>query len=349
MLGNLMAKVQLPEDDDKKEKDRASRIFGSSSPTHFIQADTRRNAIIVYDRLKKMELYAYLIAEMDQPTDQIQIEVSIFDIEERKLKDIGINWQYSNDSAQQTFGFGDVVGNLADEDTSINLGESNELSYFLGNGSTVSTVLEEGGEYFITRVRALADKGYAKVLSQPSILTQDNLEAVLDNSRTFFIRLEGQEAVSLQRVTVGSLLKVTPQIVDDFIGTRQVQLNLNIEDGVITNETVDDLPIINETKISTNAQIDEGSSLLIGGYFFNVRNESEVKTPFLGSIPLLGHLFKRTVTENSKTARLFMLTPKIVSTSINLESSEFEKSMLNQYYEETEEKFDFFKAIEILD
>jgi len=117
-------------------------------------------------------------------------------------------------------------------------------------------------------------------------------------------------------ITVGTTLKVTPHIIDTDKG-ESVHLSVDIEDGAIQeNDTQQALPRIRKSTIGTQAVMGEKESLLIGG--FNA--ESDIKqvdqVPWLGSIPVIGILFKKKSSRLEKRERLFLITPKIISASV---------------------------------
>jgi len=175
----------------------------------------------------------------------------------------------------------------------------------------LTTVLGDSGRYLIARINALAQDGKANILSSPQVLTLDNVEAVLENLSTFFVRVSGNLDVALFDVSTGTSLRVTPLIVVEN-GNRQVKLAVRIEDGRISNQAVDQIPVIQQSTIDTQAFIKEGQSLLIGGYQNDVRNDTKVGVPGLSSIPLLGKLFQFNEKQTTHVQRMFMLTPRIV-------------------------------------
>ena len=104
---------------------------------------------------------------------------------------------------------------------------------------------------------------------------------------------------------------MTPLIVSEG-GHTQIKLAVRIEDGGITQQMVGAIPVVQRTTITTQAFINEGESLLIGGYKSDVRNDTVVSVPGLASIPFLGALFKFRQKETAHVEHLFMLTPHVI-------------------------------------
>ncbi len=271
-----------------------------SDSKSYIQADELTNSVIIYDKTSVIGLYEKIIHSMDVSVAQVQIEVSIIEINTERLGELGIDWRLNGNDG--TVG----VNNITDVSAS-----GNGANLLFRKPGDFSTIFTGDATSLITRVHALANEGEGQVMSQPAVLTMNNSPAMIDNSQTFFVQLEGVEQVGLRDIKVGSLLKVTPRIINEA-GTRRVQLKTLIEDGIITNKIVDSLPVIQKSVINTNTVISENSSLLIGGYFFDSIKVKESKVPVLGNIPVIKYFFKTKTSERAKVARMFLITPTIV-------------------------------------
>ncbi|OUS25075.1 EscC/YscC/HrcC family type III secretion system outer membrane ring protein [Gammaproteobacteria bacterium 45_16_T64] len=298
---------------------RQDQLAGRRVEAH-ITANERLNAVIVHDRGSRMGLYEELIKSLDKPMSQVEIEVSIIDISTDRLDEMGLEWQARGQ---------DGSFSTADFSNGVLPRETNELSLVLGGNANFSTILSSSQDFFLTRIRMLSQEGDAKVLSQPSVLTLDNNEAILDHSTTFYVRLAGEREVDLFPVSVGSVLRVTPHIIEED-NNRKVYMDINIEDGQQTGATVDNIPSIIKSVISTQALIDENSSLLVGGYYYNEDSSSDSKVPVLGDIPVLGSLFRTSGNQTRKSARLFLITPRIVTSDASRNQSDKLESMVQR-------------------
>ncbi|HLO78023.1 MAG TPA: type III secretion system outer membrane ring subunit SctC [Magnetospirillum sp.] len=277
---------------------------GSSDPAKgpVIQADTRLNAVIVKDVKERMPMYADLIKELDVPTALIEIEAAVIDVNTSKLKELGIRWQASDGRFKGGFG---AIDSAKPRNGELTLGVADKVSF--------DTLLAGTADFFLTKVNALESVGDASVQSRPSVLTLDNLEAVLDLSETFYIKVQGERVADVVEVTAGVLLKVTPRLIEEPSGAWRVKLAIDVEDGSIdTSVVVSELPTVRRSTISTQAVIGNRDSLLIGGYYFQADVKNEEKVPLLGDIPLLGLLFSDNRKEKQKRERIFMITPRLV-------------------------------------
>ena len=268
-----------------------------------IEADPRLNAVIVRDLPERLQRYAELVASLDVEPQSLEIEATIIDINTDRLTELGINWRWSRKNDSVLFGNGTASDQRLYPDQEITPS---------ARGGVISTVLGDVSR-FVSRISALQADGAAKVVSSPQVVTLSNVEAVFDNSSTFYVRLAGRDEVDLFNVTAGTSLRVTPHVFKVGENTR-IKLLVQIEDGTITTQRVDTLPVVERSSLNTQALIDEGESLLIGGMVRDSTSDGVDKVPGLGDIPVLGNLFKSRSTGANRVERLFLITPRLAST-----------------------------------
>lgn len=268
----------------------AGASTGQGLPT--FSADPRQNAVIVRDRQANMNEYRTLITQLDQRPQMIEISVTIIDVDAGDVSQLGIDW-----SAAASFGGGSVSFN--------NDG---------GNGSGgFSTVISDTPN-FMVRLNALEQNSHAYILSQPSVVTLNNIQAVLDKNITFYTKLQGDKVAKLESVTTGSLLRVTPRLLDEH-GQKNIMLSLNIQDGqqgeAVSKE--EPLPRVQNSEISSQATLKAGQSLLLGGFKQDKQTQSKNKIPLLGDIPGLGRLFSSEVNQTHSVIRLFLIKATVAN------------------------------------
>ena len=139
-----------------------------------------------------------------------------------------------------------------------------------------------------------------------------NRTATMSDKQTASVRVAGNLDANLFTIETGTTLKVTPQVVT-YADHREVHLSLTIQDGDFEGTLVDAVPVIKQTEIDTEATVREGESLLIGGISVEQQSKSDSAVPLLGRIPVLGQLFRHDENNGSKTERMFLLTPKVIT------------------------------------
>ena len=289
----------IPDEDRQYESPPAPQaIVGSrgAGEEAFVIGDPRLNAVIVRDEPHRMPAYERLIAELDSPVDQIEIAISVLDIDASAA-----------DELRFAFESGSLQLNAAPEDGGSNI-------YYAQSLWDVEGVA--------LRIRALRNSGKSRVLTRPSITTLDNHEASFQNNRTFYVRLGGSDAesVDLAPVSYGWVVRIRPHVIYDG-DHKRVQLAIHIEDGNRGGAelAVTGVPEVSQNVIQTQAVVREGNSLLIGGYTVREQTRFRQRIPLLGRIPLMGRLFTTRVDRDQSVARYFLIKPTILPAEISYE------------------------------
>jgi type III secretion protein C len=271
-----------------------------------IEADPRLNAVIVRDRPERLPSYERLIAALDVEPQSLEIEATIIDVNTDKLRELGINWRWNTGRSSV------LVGNGTTSDERLQPGQVITPS---ARGGVVSAVLGSASQ-FLSRISALQAEGAARVVSSPQVVTLSNVEALFDNTSTFYIKVAGKDEVDLFNVSAGTSLRVTPHVFRDQDATR-IKLMVQIEDGAITARSVDGIPVVDRSTINTQALIGESESLLIGGLVRDSVSTNVDKVPGLGDVPVVGNLFKTTSNGASRIERMFLISPRLASSRPN--------------------------------
>jgi len=260
-----------------------------------IDADPSLNAIFIYDDVSKRAMYQALVTELDVEPQQVEIEALIVDINRNQLSDMGVEWGVTSGNTTATINGG----------TTPSQGVSLPIPG--------ATLLISNAARFYARLKALEETGDAHVLGKPTVLTLDNVAAVLDLSQTTYVPLVGERVANLADVTAGTMLRVVPRIVRDAAMTR-VRMEINIEDGNL-GDTAAASTNVTRSSISTQAIIEPQQTLMIGGYHSESTSKSRQKIPLLGDVPLVGGLFRSTTESQNNRERLFLITPRLSGTS----------------------------------
>ena len=293
---------------DKTEVPPSSSSSSSSSAPDggafrpVIKADSRLNVVVVRDRASRMPLYESLIRELDVPVELIEIQVTVVDISRDDALDWELELRSSLARSHAQGATGQAPGNLASPDALSGLGLAGALIY-------------TGGSYTLeASLTALREKGKARTVSRPAILTLNNLQAELEDSKSYHVRIVGQEVAELKQVSAGIDLKVRPRIVGERRGARrQIWMTLEMEDGGFESISVDAMPMTRSSTLETQAAVFEGQSLLLGGYLRDIEEERTWGIPYLRDIPWIGFLFGGVSRVKQSVQRMFVLTPHIIS------------------------------------
>jgi type III secretion protein C len=270
-----------------------SGIWRGEQGNVVVQSDVRMNALIIKAPHEMLAFYKRLIEQLDVDVPLVQIEVTILDIDSDYLDNVGIKWALDNTGGGRSL-FGASPMRAA-----------------------INTILPSGLNLY-AQINFLQKNGRGEIISKPSLLTMDNTAALFDSNETSYIRNQGERVAETKEVSAGLMFKVVPRVIRDanpeLHGHRKILLQIDIEDGKRVNSTDAELPVFKKSTISTQAIVGDSESLLIAGHQHQERQTSTSRVPFLGSLPLIGSLFRNKNETSGRRTRFFIITPRIVNT-----------------------------------
>jgi general secretion pathway protein D len=158
----------------------------------------------------------------------------------------------------------------------------------------------------------------------PSVITLDNEEAEIKVAQEVpfltgsYSTTGGAGAVNpfqtIERKEVGNILKITPQITDENTILLKIEQEASGIAAAASQVSTNDL-VTNKRVISTRVLVDDGGMIVLGGLIEDRLTESEQRVPLLGSIPLLGNLFKVRSTKKTKTNLMVFIRPRVLRTA----------------------------------
>src|SRR5260221_1563208 len=186
------------------------------------------------------------------------------------------------------------------------------------NGSIGIGVLA-GNTIVDLELSAAQNEGKSETISSPRIITANQKQATIMQG----VEIPYQESASSGATTTQFKnavlsLKVTPLITPD----NRVVLDLDVADDSVgqqvSSATGGTVPSIDTRQIITQVLVNDGQTVVLGGILDNIKSKTANQGPWLGDIPVLGHLFKTTTNINNKTELLIFITPKILREGSNL-------------------------------
>ena len=286
---------------DTAEAKVQDAINGAVSP--IIRPDNRLNAVIVRDVATRMPMYERRIRQLDGPQRLVEIAVTVVEMS----RDDALDWQLSLavHGAHGDFdaAAGQNAGNLFAPAALAGRGLAGALTY-LGDHVDVSTSLS-----------ALRTKGKARNISRTSILTTDNIAAEITDMQSYHARVVGTEVASLEEVTAGTKLSIKPRIMSPAATNESLRLWLamDLQDGGFESVSVDSMPMTRQSTLQTQASVPDNESILLAGYFRDVRDNVGWGIPWLRDIPWIGWIFGGLSVQKETVQRLFIITPHVVT------------------------------------
>lgn len=299
-----------------------------------VQADEATNSVLITADVDTMDTMLSVVDSLDIRRAQVLVEAIIVEIEDSNGKDLGIEWMYRSDD----YGFGgstndgalakvgaaafDIEENGSTTDSLVQL-----ASGVAGIPGQVFGVGRVGGNTdFLAVLKMLQENSSSNILSTPNLLTTDNTEAsILVGSQVPFksgsysgLGNTGGTTTgsntgfsspfnTITREEVGIKLQVTPHINEG----DSVVLDIEQEVSSITSESVDGF-ITSKREVKTQILSADGQTVVLGGLIKDDVRTTNRRVPVLGSIPVLGHLFRSQTSDKVKTNLLIFIRATII-------------------------------------
>jgi len=282
-----------------------------------IQAHEQLNALVITAPPSLLTTMRTVIKQLDVPRAQVLVEALIVEVNEDLANNLGIEWQTNgaNTGEGVVGGFSNFSGDITPlslgDGGALNLGTGLSLGYFRG-GSLRGII------------NMLTGETNANILSTPSIVSLDNEEAeILVGSNVPFITgsqtLDGSADPfqTIQREDIGITLKVKPRINNNNSVTLDIEQSVeSISQSAVTASDI----VTNKREIKTRVLIEDDNVLVLGGLMRDEVTDGESKVPIMGSIPVLGNLFKSKSTTITKTNLMVFIHPRILHSSESLKA-----------------------------
>jgi type IV pilus assembly protein PilQ len=311
-----------------------------------VAIDERTNTLLLQDTSERLSDIRRLVSTLDIPVRQVLIEARIVIVNDDYSRELGVRF-----GATAAFQHGGrdgsgIVGanNFGTEDDDIVLShvpqldalgnpinspfgfvQGNPIDRYMVNlpvanpaGRLALTLLDS--DYIVDlELSAAQAEGRGEIISSPRLITANQREATIEQG----VEIPYQESSSSGATTTQFKkavlsLKVTPQITPD----NRVILDLTVaKDSVgqlVASATGGFVPSIDTREIVTQVLVNDGQTVVLGGILETERRDAETKVPWLGDIPVLGHLFKTTSKTDNKDELLIFVTPRILREGASL-------------------------------
>lgn len=283
-------------------------------------------AFIVNDLPQYVEAAKKLVAELDRPAAQVEIEARIVISTREYARALGVQWGFLNQQAPQ---YGNTT-NLSFPNSIILNGQS--LGAVTGEGLATGAGIGQAGRGYMVNLPVAANtalgvslgnilgsfnldaaltvaenSGKIRTISSPRITAQNKVQATIKQGTQIPYQTTSNGTVTTTFKDATLTLAVTPTINEAGTVLLEVQVDNNSpgpeSSGGVT---------INTQSAATTVLVKDGATTVLGGVYSGSESFSKTNTPFLSQIPILGMLFKNRAVKNSNYELLIFITPRIV-------------------------------------
>jgi len=297
-----------------------------------ILADDRSNQLIIRDIPSTIPIVDNLIHQLDRKSQQVEIEARVVAASRSFARDIGTELGFAGTttggrslfSGDPRVGGSGVTTGPGIPAPPVTIGTGGTSGNGVTTGLPLNTNFAAGApptsgfgfshrspnfaiDFFIT---AAESKGVGKLLSKPRVVTQNNEKATVKQGTKIPIQTTINNTVSVQYIDAVLKLEVTPLITAEGTVFMDVLVeNTQIDNGIAR---VQGIPALDTQSAETKVLVADGGTVVIGGIIVTQQQVTITQTPLVGSLPLIGNLFKRTQTTVTSQELLFFLTPRII-------------------------------------
>jgi general secretion pathway protein D len=309
----------IPKQGDKSAQTEGKRTAPVVSDKVRITADKATNSLIILADKEDYEVLKDIIKKIDIPRAMVYIEALIMEVNLTKGLELGTEWQvgdrtnFNKDRAIVGGGWnsGDQLLNVDPKTGVPVLPTGFSLGIF---GETIDV----GGIKFPSVgavAKAFQKNSNANILSTPQVLTTDNEEAKIVVAKNLAFQTTATTSSgsssdvynSFEYRDVGKTLTITPHISKD----RMVRLKIALEVSSVEDAN-NNRPTTKKRTVDTTVIVKDSNTIVIGGLIDDESRTGTRAIPCLGSIPIVGWLFKNQTNNNDKTNLYVFLTPKVV-------------------------------------
>lgn len=302
---------------------------GSSSgggASGFIQADAATNTLIITASEAVYKNLRNVIDQLDARRAQVYVEALIVEMSVTDAAEMGVQWLALSGNSNSAYRVGGGTAFASGTGNNI-VSLATATTPTPTDGMTLGLFRQINGKLSLGAVAHLLEsKGNANILSMPNLVTLDNEEAkIVVGQNVPFITGQFTTSTStgsagvnpfqtIERKEIGLKLTIKPQISEG--GT--VKLAIFQESSSIDNSvaTTSSSGIVTKLRsISTNVLVEDGQILALGGLIEDTKSTTDEQVPGLGSLPLVGNLFKYKSTNGGKTNLMVFLRPTVVRSS----------------------------------
>jgi type IV pilus assembly protein PilQ len=295
--------------------------------------DGRTNTLFVQDTPTKLEEVRALIKQIDVAVRQVLIESRIVEASDTFSKNVGARLGAFNAGTQAGYGGSNVQFVPGGQSRSVGVQTGQAQNYpesffpdsysvnlpapaIAGNaaGAFALTLFNTAATRFLNlEISALQSDGKGKIISNPRVITADNVEAIIEQGTEIPYQQatsSGATSISFRKATLS--LKVKPQVTPDDNVIMVLEVH---KDSVGTQTTAG--PSIDTKQVNTQVLVENGGTVGIGGIFTQTEQKTINKIPLLGDIPIVGALFKNELNQNDRNELLIFITPRIMRDSLS--------------------------------
>ena len=288
----------------------AQKVYKDKVNKPFASMDEESNSIILMGPKDELEYFSVLIKKLDIDRQQVYVQAKIVEVSETKTQDVGLKYGLTG-SKEYSSGLASFSASLSENSVMPSIPLVNS------SGAVINKdVLAMGISLNLLNQNQAAD-----IVSEPSLLCINNKKSSIYVGQTVSIKTASTTSTgavandTFKREDIGLTLSVKPRISN---GSKVLlEITTKVED-VSKSSGANGQPDTSKKELETSAIVNDGESVILGGYIKATNSKTIDKVPFFGDLPLLGSLFRNKREVKDKINLVIIITPYIVPKSKDL-------------------------------
>jgi type IV pilus assembly protein PilQ len=275
-----------------------------------VLVDERTNTLIISDITSQIPTIQGILGKLDTKTKQVAIEsrIVLATSSLQRTLSAALVGSISNPSGS-TIGAGQTGTQASVAPSTTTTPPSFTIPQNPLSGFGTVAITNFASRYMIDAAISAAEiRSEAKTISRPSIITQNNVQGMVQQGTQIPVQTSINNTISVQYIDATLQLRVTPQVTDDGHIFLNIQVQNRSPGQLVTSVGIS----INTQEATTQVLVPDGGTVVFGGVTVTQRSNSSNGIPVLGNIPLLGHLFKSSSVQDSDQELLFFVSPRIL-------------------------------------
>jgi pilus assembly protein CpaC len=260
------------------------------------------------------------------PSQQVMLEVRFLEATRDAGRDLGVNWQVA--SGGRTFvntglGRGGFTGATGGPGSGVPI--VGAIGTLVGSsltgpfGTILSNVVNSGNTSIDVLVTALEEKGVVRRLAEPNLIALSGDEARFLAGGEFPVPVAADTTTTARTVTIefkkfGVQLKFKPIVLSRGVINLRIEpevSELDFSNAVQIAGTL--IPALTVRNALTTVELRDGQSFAIAGLLSAVNANNVAQIPWLGSVPVLGALFRSAAYQQKETDLVIIVTPRLIA------------------------------------
>ena len=274
-----------------------------------IVVDTIRNAILYQGDAESWARLLPILKEMDQPSKQTLIEVTIAEVSLDDQEQMGIEWLIKD------LNLGGMTGTLA-SNLSVAAGAGSGLTYTFNSAGQTRAVLN-----------AFAANRQVNILSSPRVMVKSGESASINvGTDVPIVTSQSSDPTTVRAGTTGVLQQIQYRRTGIILNVKptvhagnRIDLEVNQEVSLAQANTISS-PAISNRSVETKLSLSDGGSVLLGGLISSNTNRGHSGIPILKDLPLIGSIFRSDKQTYERTELMIVIVPYVINTDQDAQS-----------------------------